>query len=150
MALIHETPDNISQLVKQADLKSDYKARLLALNALKKYDCTQSRDVITRLALHDKVYKIKEEAFKAAQTLGIKKNGKPIKLGKKNIGYKLEDFTKIFLSIRSDKNMDGFDLSLLKKYLKTLNPEMYDVMKFEKGDKFNSWIKTTYNCLPKK
>ena len=149
MALLHETPNNINELVKQADLKSDYKARLLALNALKKYDCPQSRDVITRLALHDKVYKIKEEAFKAAKILGIEKNGKPIKLGRKNIGYKLEDFTKIFLTIRSDKQMDDFDLSLFKKSLKTLNPEMYDVMQYEKSTKFNSWIKTTYNCLPK-
>lgn len=46
------TPANISQLVKDANNKSSWKIRLAALNELKQYDCQQSRDVITRLALH--------------------------------------------------------------------------------------------------
>ncbi|MBL1244702.1 MAG: HEAT repeat domain-containing protein [Sulfurimonas sp.] len=150
MALLHETPENIAELIKQASLTSNYKARLKALNELKKYDCPDSRDVITKLALFDKVFKVKQEAFKAAKVLKIEKNGKAIKLGKKNIGYNLEDFTKIFLKIKSDKNMEHLNLNLCKEHLKKLNPEMNDVMKFEKGDKFDSWIKTTYNCLPKK
>ena len=150
MALLQETPQNINELMKQASLKSDYKVRLKALNELKKYDCPESRDMITKLALFDKVFTVKQEAFKAAKVLKIEKNGKAIKLGKKNIGYKLEDFTKIFLQIKTDKSMEHLNLNLCKEHLKKLNPEMNDVMKFEKGDKFDSWIKTTYNCLPKK
>jgi ABC-type Fe3+-citrate transport system substrate-binding protein len=150
MALLHETPENIAELIKQASLTSNYKARLKALNELKKYDCPQSRNMITKLALYDKVFIVKQEAFKAAKVLKIEKNGKAIKLGKKNIGYKLEDFTKIFLQIKTDKSMEHLNLNLCKEHLKKLNPEMNDVMKFEKGDKFDSWIKTTYNCLPKK
>ena len=150
MAILQETPENINELVKQAGLTSDYKARLSALKELKKYDCKESRDVILRLALYDKVFKVKAEAFKAAKTLNIKKNGKALKLGKKNIGYKLEDFIKIFLKIKDDKKMEELDLNLFKKTLKTVDSEMYDVMRFEKGDKFNSWVKTSYNCLPKK
>ena len=149
MALLKETPENIDKLVKEASFKHDYKARLSALNELRKYDCPQSRDVILRLALHDKVYKVKEEAFKAAKTLGIKKNGNPIKLGKKNIGYKLEDFIKVFLKVKEEKKMDTLNLFVFKEALKKANPEMYDVMLFEKGKKFDSWVKTSYNCLPK-
>lgn len=149
MALLKEIPENIEQLVKQTGLTSDYKARLKALTELKKYDCPQSRDVILRLALHDKVFKVKQEAYKAAKILGIQKNGKAITLGKKNIGYKLEDFTNMFLRIKNEKEMDVLNLNLCKETLKKLNPEMYDVMKFEKKDKFDSWIKTTFNCLPK-
>lgn len=150
MALLHETPDNIDQLLKQVSLTSDYKARLLALNELKKYDCPQSRDVILKLASYDKVYKVKKEAFKAAKALNITKSGKAIKLGKKNIGYKLNDFIDIFLSIKTDKKMEGLNLKVFKETFKTINPEMYDVMQFEKSNKFDSWIKITYNCLPKK
>ena len=149
MALLKETPENIDKLIKQAGLKSDYKARLAALKELKKYDCSESRDVILRLALHDKVFKVKQEAFKAAKILGIEKNGKALKLGKKNIGYRLEDFIKVFLKIKDTKEMDELDLNLFKKTLKTVNPEMYDVMRFEKGEKFNSWVKTSFKCLPK-
>ncbi|WP_347988067.1 hypothetical protein [Methylomonas sp. AM2-LC] len=64
-----ETPANINELVKNANRKDCWETRLIALNELKKYDCQQSRDVIKRLALHDKVYKVKEEAFRAAQEL---------------------------------------------------------------------------------
>ncbi len=150
MGTVQETAENIDKLVKQAGLTSDYKARLNALKELKKYDCKESRDVILRLALYDKVFKVKAEAFKVAKSLDIKKNGKALKLGKKNIGYKLEDFIKIFLKIKETKEMEELDLNLFKKALKALDPEMYDVMRFEKGDKFNSWVKTSYSCLPKK
>ncbi|MDQ7042512.1 MAG: HEAT repeat domain-containing protein [Sulfurimonas sp.] len=149
MTLLKETPDDIEKLLKQAGLKHDYKARLSALDELKKYDCPQSRDIILKLASYDKVYKVKEEAFKVAKVLCIEKNGKAIKLGKKNIGYKLKDFTETFMKIKVDRKMDALNLNLVKETLKKFNPEMYDVMKFEKSDKFDSWIKTTYNCLPK-
>jgi len=149
MALLQETPQNIVELVEQASLKADYKARLKALSELRKYDCPESQDVITKLALFDKVYQVKQEAFKAAKVLKLQKNGKAITLGKKNIGYKLEDFTKIFLQIQSDKNMECLNLNLCKEHLKKLNPEMNDVMKYEKKDKFDSWVTTTFNCLPK-
>ncbi|NOQ29683.1 MAG: HEAT repeat domain-containing protein [Helicobacteraceae bacterium] len=150
MELLKETPDNINQLVKEAGLKDNWEARLSALDELKKYDCTQSRDVILRLALHDKVYKVKEEAFRASQILGIEKNGNPIHLGRKDIGYKVKDFTKIFSRVKKDKTMDDFNLSIFKETFKILNPEMYDVMKFEKGNKFDSWIESSYSSLPKK
>ncbi len=149
MALLKEIPNNINELVKEAGLEHDWKARLSALDELRKYDCPQSRDVILRLALHDKVYKVKEEAFRAAQALGIQKNGKPIKLGRKDIGYKVKDFTKIFLRVKRDKKMDDLNLSIFKETFKILNPEMYDVMKFEKSNKFDSWIESLYKSLPK-
>ena len=66
------------------------------------------------------------------------------------VELKLKDFTKIFLRIKMDKKMEALDLTTFKGTFKLLNPEMYDVMQFEKSNKFDSWIKTTYNCLPKK
>ena len=127
-----------------------WKIRLAALNELKQYDCQQSRDVITRLALHDKVYKVKEEAFRAAQAMGITYRGNPIRLGRKDIGFKTKDFTKVFLRIKREKSMEELDLQLFKEAFKTIAAEMYDVMEFEKGQKFDDWITNTYKCLPKK
>lgn len=150
MTFIKEAPKNIDELVKDANRKHSWKTRLSALNELRKYDCPQSRDVIIRLALHDKVYKVKEEAFRAAQALGLTKNGKPIRLGKKDIGYKPSDFTKLFQRIKRDKKMDEFDLAVFKETFETLNPEMLDVMSFEKGSKLDAWIENTFNGLPKK
>lgn len=144
-----EAPDNIGELVQNAGCKYDWKARLSALEELRKYDCQQSRDVIIRLALHDKVYKVKEEAFRAAQAFGLEKNGRPINLGRKDIGYKSKDFTKLFLKVKRDKKMDELDLALFKETFKILNPEMYDVMSFEKGSKLDNWIISSYKSLPK-
>ena len=150
MSFIMETPKNIEDLVKDANRKHSWKIRLSALNELKKYDCRQSRDVITRLALHDKVYKVKEEAFRAAQAFGITKNGKPIFLGKNDIGYKPSDFTKLFQRIKREKKMEDFDLKIFKETFEILNPEMLDVMSFEKGNKLDDWIQKTFSGLPKK
>lgn len=150
MTISNETPSNIKQLVQDANCKTSWKTRLDALNELKKYDCQQSRDVITRLALHDKVYKVKEEAFRAAQALNITKNGKPIFLGKKDIGFKPSDFTKLFLRIKRETNMIELDITEFKKSFQILNPEMLDVMSFEKGSSLDKWIESTFKSLPKK
>lgn len=148
--MIKGTPENIRQLVNDANNKTSWKIRLAALNELKQYDCQQSKDVITRLALHDKVYKVKEEAFRAAQAMGITYHGKPIRLGRKDIGFTPKDFTKVFLRIKREKAMEELDLQLFKEMFKSIAAEMYDVMEFEKGQKFDEWIVNTYQCLPKK
>ncbi|CRL61367.1 hypothetical protein [Proteus vulgaris] len=150
MDFINVPPENIDELVRDANRKYSWKTRLLALNELRKYNCQQSRDVIIRLALHDKVYKVKEEAFRAAQALNLTKNGKPIRLGKKDIGYKQSDFTKLFQRIKREKKMEVFNLTEFKAVFEILNPEMLDVMSFEKGNKLDIWIENTFNGLPKK
>lgn len=149
MEFIKETPNNIDDLVKKSN--SIYrKERMEALNEIKKYDCQQSRDVITRLAIHDKIYGIKQAAFLVAQAMGIKKNNQPIRLTKKNIGYKPTDFRKIFLRIKKETNMQELDLIQFKEKFEIINPEMFDVMSYEKKGKLDSWIATTFAGLPKK
>lgn len=144
-----EIPNNIRELVKMANNKADHKTRLEALEILKNYDCQQTRDIVTNLTLHDKVFKVKEEAFRIAQKLDIKKNGKAIYLGKKDIGYKSKDFKKVFSRVKSETKMEEFDLLLFKDKFKIVNAEMYDVMSYEKGEKFNKWLENMYKGLPK-
>lgn len=145
-----ETPSNINDLVKMAGDKTNWKRRLEAVNELKKWDCRQSRDVLTRLALHDKVYKVMEQAFRATQALHITKNGKPIYLGKKNIGYKSSDFKKVFSRIKRECKLEDLDMQIFKNKFIQIQPEMYDVMMYEKGDKFDNWIMNIYKSLSKK
>ena len=136
-------------MVKNANCKYCWKTRLSALDELRKYDCKQSRDVITRLALHDKVNKVKEEAFRATQSLNITKSGKPIRLGKKDTGYKSKDITKLFIRVKREQKIEEFDLPIFKTGFKNLNPEMFDVLGFDKSSKFDSWIENTFSGLPK-
>jgi len=141
---------NISSLVKKANDKTNWKARLEALNEIKDIDCQQRNDVVIRLAIHDKVYKVKHAAFLVAQELKLTKAGKPISLGKKDIGYTPKDFTKVFTRIKRESNMVEFDLEQFIEKLKQIDPEMYDVMEYEKGLNFSNWLKSTYVGLPKK
>ena len=134
-----------------------------ALGELKNYDCQQSRDIITRLALHDKVYKVKEESFRAAQKLNIKKGGNPLYLGKKDIGYKNKDFVKVFQRIKREGKINELDLIIFKEKFKQISPEMYDVMRYEKSkivfdnykiesideSGFDQWIEKVFKTLPK-
>ena len=143
------TPENIKELVKKAGCKSDWEKRIEAIEELSKYDCQQSKDVIIRLAIHDRVYSVKRRAFLVAQEWSLTKGGKPIKLGKKNIGYKPKDFVKLFTRIRREKKMDVLDLETFKTAFKNSNPEMFDVMKYEKESTFNEWITNIFQSLPK-
>ncbi len=140
----------VKDLVKKANDKTNWKTRLEALNQIKNIDCQQREDVIIRLAIHDKVYKVKHTAFLIAQELKYMKKGKPIYLGKKDIGYNSSDFTKVFLRIKRETNMNELNLLIFKEKFKQINIEMYDVMSYEKGNKFDEWITKLYTTLPKK
>ena len=48
-----------------------------------------------------------EETFRAAQAMGITYRGNPIRLGRKDIGFKTKDFTKVFLRIKREKSMES-------------------------------------------
>ena len=92
--MIKGTPDNIEELKRMANNQNSWRERLAAVEQLKNYDCQQSKDILTRLALHDIVFTVKETAFRAAQAMGVTKKGKPIYLGKKPKGNLIEGINK--------------------------------------------------------
>lgn len=141
---------SIDELVKQANDKTSWENRLAALREISEIDCLQRKDVVIRLAIHDKVFSVKEEACRIANRLKLTKNGKDIRLGKKDIGYKNSDFTKTFSRIKRESKMETFDLEVFKEKFRIVNPEMYDVMSFEKRSGFDTWIENIYKGLPKK
>lgn len=149
MNYINQTPSNINELMRMADNKFNWKERLEAVHKMRKYNCEQVREILASLALHDRVFTVKKEAYKAAQGLNITVNGKPIFLGKKDTGYKMADFKELFAVIKKQCKMDQLDISKIRAKIKSINPEMYDVMSVEKGRKFDSWIRDIYGRLPK-
>lgn len=149
MEFIMETPINIDELVRKAGDLNEWENRLSAVHELGKYDCQQSRDVLVRLALHDKVFGVKEAAFRYAQGLGIYINGKPLTLGKKSISYSTKEVNKAFARAKKEAHLDDFNLEVFKEKLKSIQPEMYNVMEYEKKVKFDEWITNIYKSLPK-
>jgi hypothetical protein len=147
--MINGVPPNIDELKKKANCKTSWRERLSAVNELKKYDCPQSRDILTRLALSDIVYAVREEAFRATQALGVKKNGKPIYLGKKKKGNLISGITKTLTKVRNALP-DDYSFEDFKSKFKELYPSAYDAYDGDKGDRFDKWLESSINSLPKK
>jgi len=143
-----ETPTNINDLVKMASDKTNWRKRLEAIEELKKWDCQKSRDVLTRLAIHDLVFKVKEKALRATQPFGIIKNGKPLKLNGKPKGNLIKDINKKLYKV-DNAIKEEFELIKFKEKFKQLYPEAYDVYEGDRGNSFDEWILNVLKNKPK-
>ncbi|MBU3179913.1 HEAT repeat domain-containing protein [Clostridium psychrophilum] len=142
-----ETPNNINELVKMADDKANWRKRLEAVNELKNWKCQKSRDVLTRLAMHDLVFKVKEEALRATHSLGITKNGKRLKLGKPK-AHLIKDINKKLYNVDNELK-ESFEITKFKEKFKQLYPEPYDVYEGDRGSSFDEWILNVLKNKPK-
>lgn len=142
-------PANIDELKRMANNQNSWRERLAAVEQLKNYDCQQSRDILTRLAIHDVVFKVKEAAFRAVQAMGVTKNGKPIYLGKKPKGNLIDGINKKLTHVR-DSLPDGFSIDDFKEAFKKLYPAAYDAYEGDKGAQFDKWLGNVIPSLPKK
>lgn len=147
--MIKGTPKNIEELKQMANNQYSWRDRIVAIEQLKKYDCQQSRDILTRLAIHDAVFKVKEAAFRAAQGMGITKNGKPLYLGKKPRGNLVKDINKKLTHVR-DNLSDEFSFDEFKAEFKKLYPIAYDIYEGDKDKRFDKWLSNVISSLPKK
>lgn len=147
MKIIEMEPENIDELKEKANTKDNWKTRLEAVNELAQYDSQKSRHILTKLATSDRVFAVKEAAFKAAQAMGITEKGQPLELKRKNLGYSGKTYTKIFSRVKKETQMEEFDLDTFKKQFQIVSPEMYDVMQYDKQDQFDTWIEESYTKL---
>lgn len=150
--IINLIPDNIEELKKKANDKTSYRTRLEAIDELKKYNFQQSRDILTRLALHDLVYEVRIQAFRAAQAMNVTIKGQPIRLGKKKKGHLIKDINKKVLKVYNQiiEDESEFKLDKFKELFKNKYPEAYDVYRYEKKDNFDKWIINLINNRPTK
>lgn len=147
--MINETPRNIEELKRKARNKASWRDRLSAVNELKNFDCPQSRDILSRLAIHDLVFAVKEAAFRAAQSMGVQKNGKPIFLGRKPKGNLIDGINKKLTRVRNSLPSD-FCVEDFKESFQRLYPEAFDAYEGDKGDGFDKWLKNVISNLPKR
>jgi len=147
--------EELRKIMKDLNCKTSWKVREEALeNSVNDYDLNNPeyqclKDKIIELTLNDKVIAVKEAGLKVCKNHGLTKNQKPIFLSKKDIKYQSKDFNKIISRIKKEKEMEDFNLEDLKKQFSLVAPEMYDVMQFEKGEKFDKWIENIYRSLRK-
>ncbi|MGL4253822.1 MAG: hypothetical protein ACRCU6_03585 [Fusobacteriaceae bacterium] len=138
------------------DLRNElsYRTRLEAIQLIKEYDLTDEsnrelKDIIINMALNDRVFAVKREAFLLCQRNRLTKNGEVINLGKKNTGYSPNDVRKMFVKVKRESNMAELDMELFKEKFMKIAPKMYDVMESE-HQSFDNWIRGIYKFISNK
>ena len=138
-------PNNIAEYIALANDISDYRNRLKAIDFLSKYKCYESTKELYRLMKTDRIFEVKEQAFRALQNfdedvrLTRKKKGKPVK----TINEKL-------LILHNSFNGDPYTLTDLKIRFKDAYPSVYDIYFYEKRSKFDSFIANAIKTFPQK
>jgi hypothetical protein len=138
-----ETPANINELIKQASDKTNWHNRLAAVEELSKWKCEESIDIVTKLAVGDIVFKVKERAFEVAQAFGVEKNGKPIYLDRKSKVSPIKFINKKIFKVASHLkiDIDDFNMNEFKTAFQKMYPEEYDVCEYENHKNFDDWLK---------
>ena len=136
-------PENIEALKKQASDKSSYKNRLEAAEELGKFKCQQSKDILWRLMINDKVYAVQELSFRKLQAFG-----EVVKLPRKQKGHLVKDINKKLGKVLGSMGGEYLETEFNQKF-KELYPEDFDIFTFEKGGGFNKWVQNVLSSLPK-
>lgn len=139
-----ETPDNIDELKTRASDKSNYKIRLNAVEQLGIYKCKQSKDILWRLMINDKVYAVQESAFRKLQSFG-----EDVKLPRKKKGHLVKDINKKLAKVQSAFESD-FTIQEFNEKFKSIYPVEFDIYSFEKQNNFDKWVLNVLSSLPKK
>lgn len=139
----NKTPDNIEVLKKQAADKTSYKNRLEAVDELGKFKCQQSKDILWRLMINDKVYAVQHRAFLKLQAFG-----EQVKLPRKKKGHLVKDINKKLGRVEREMPA-SFTPEEFNEKFKALYPEEFDVYSFEKRSNFDQWVENVLRSLPK-
>ncbi len=137
-------PENIEALKKQANDKTSYQNRLNAVDELGKYKCLQSKDILWRLMINDKVHSVQHRAFIKLQAFG-----EDVKLPRNKKGHLIKDINKILLKVKNKLN-PNFSATEFNQKFQELYPEAFDVYKYEKKAGFDKWVENVLASSPKK
>ena len=140
---MEDTPTNIDELKKAAADRFSYKNRLAAIDALGAHKCQQSKDILWRLMIQDKVYAVQEAAFSKLQAFG-----ESVKLPRKQKGHLVKDINKKFGRVLAAAN-GTYDESAFNSLFQQLYPEEFDIYSFEKGRSFDKWVANVLSSLHK-
>jgi len=66
----NKKPNNITEYISLANDISDYRNRLKAIDYLSKYKCFESKKELYRLMKTERIFEVKEQAFRALQNFG--------------------------------------------------------------------------------
>ncbi|SEH62951.1 hypothetical protein SAMN02927937_00554 [Paenimyroides aquimaris] len=141
----NKAPSNIREYVVLANDISDYRNRLKAIDFLSQYKCYESKKELYRLMKTDKIFDVKEQAFRALQNFG-----EDVRLTKKKKGKPVKTINDKLMILHNSFNGDPYTLTDFKIKFKDLYPYVYDIYNYEKKSKFDDFITSSINTFAKK
>lgn len=137
-------PEDLDKYTKLSQDISDYKNRLDAIVFLSKYKCYESKKELYRLMKTDKIFEVKEAAFRALQNFG-----ESVKLRRKKKGKTIKTINDKLLVIHNSFNGDPYNLTDFKIKFKGKYPDIYDIYAYEKKGRFDNFIQNSIKTFPK-
>ena len=113
----NKKPSNIEEYINLANDISDYRNRLKAIDLLSKYKCFESKMELYRLMKTDRIFEVKEQAFRVLQNFG-----EDVRLTKKKKGKPVKTINDKLLILHNSFNGDPYTLTDLKIKFKDLYP----------------------------
>ena len=141
----NKKPRNIEEYINLANDISDYRNRLKAIDLLSKYKCFESKRELYRLMKTDRIFEVKEQAFRVLQNFG-----EDVRLTKKKKGKPVKTINDKLLILHNSFNGDPYTITDFKIKFKDLYPYVYDIYNYEKKSKFDSFITSSINTFAKK
>ena len=141
----NKKPSNIEEYINLANDISDYRNRLKAIDLLSKYKCFESKMELYRLMKTDRIFEVKEQAFRVLQNFG-----EDVRLTKKKKGKPVKTINDKLLILHNSFNGDPYTITDFKIKFKDLYPYVYDIYNYEKKSKFDSFITSSINTFAKK
>jgi hypothetical protein len=139
----NKRPDNIAEYLHLAKDISDFRNRLKAIEFLSQYKCYESKRELYRLMKTDKIFEVKEQAFRALQNFG-----EDVRLTKKRKGKTIKTINDKLLVVHNLFNGDPYSLTDYKIKFKATYPDAYDIYLHEKKEKFDSFIENVIKAYP--
>lgn len=140
----NKKPNNIAEYISLANDISDYRNRLKAIDFLSKYKCFESKKELYRLMKTERIFEVKEQAFRALQNFG-----EDVRLTKKKKGKSVKTINDKLLILHNSFNGDPYTLTDFKIKFKDLYPYVYDIYNYEKKSKFDSFITSSIKTFAK-
>jgi hypothetical protein len=141
MEIHNEEMTDFEEMKKAANRTSNWRERLVAVEALGDHGDQPSIQILKRLMTNDTVYLIQETAYRKLKLLGEDVQQPPRKKGDliKGVG-------KILLRIKKSLP-EGHTYEAFKEKLQKMRSDVYDTYEGDKGSDFDQWLETTWSGL---
>ncbi|MCT4697624.1 hypothetical protein [Tenacibaculum haliotis] len=138
-------PNDINKYVELSLDNSDYKNRLIAIDYFSKYNCYESKRELYRLMKSDKIFEVKEQAFRVLQNFG-----ENVILRKKKKGKTIKKINEKLLILHNSFNGDDYSINDFKVSFKDKYPNIFDIYSYEKKGKLDDFILNSIKTFPQK